>query len=136
LLNDILCCPRCAGALVDADGGYRCEKCAGQYPVFGRIPCLVDDAALWRTIWLRRLDDYTTTVEARVKELQREAGEDAHLLPRTRQRLMRIASGFAQQVDAITSLFEPLIILTMGIMVGALILSMLLAITSINDVAM
>ena len=108
MLNDILCCPRCAGALVDADGGYRCEKCAGQYPVFGRIPCLVDDAALWRTIWLRRLDDYTTTVEARVKELQREAGEDAHLLPRTRQRLMRIASGFAQQVDAITSLFEPL----------------------------
>lgn len=34
-----------------------------------------------------------------------------------------------------TSLFEPLIILTMGIMVGALILSMLLAITSINEVA-
>ncbi len=33
-----------------------------------------------------------------------------------------------------TSLFEPLIILTMGIMVGALILSMLLAITSINEV--
>jgi general secretion pathway protein F len=35
-----------------------------------------------------------------------------------------------------TSLFEPLIILVMGIMVGVLILSMLLAITSINDVAM
>ena len=34
-----------------------------------------------------------------------------------------------------TSLFEPLIILTMGLMVGALILSMLLAITSINEVA-
>lgn len=34
-----------------------------------------------------------------------------------------------------TSLFEPLIILVMGIMVGALILSMLLAITSINEVA-
>jgi len=34
-----------------------------------------------------------------------------------------------------TSLFEPLIILLMGIVVGALILSMLLAITSINDVA-
>lgn len=34
-----------------------------------------------------------------------------------------------------TALFEPLIILTMGIMVGALILSMLLAITSINEVA-
>ncbi len=33
-----------------------------------------------------------------------------------------------------TALFEPLIILTMGIVVGSLILSMLLAITSINDV--
>src|SRR5579872_7109257 len=34
-----------------------------------------------------------------------------------------------------TALFEPLIILVMGILVGAFILSMLLAITSINDVA-
>jgi general secretion pathway protein F len=34
-----------------------------------------------------------------------------------------------------TSIFEPVVILVMGILVGALILSMLLAITSINDVA-
>ena len=34
-----------------------------------------------------------------------------------------------------TSIFEPLIILVMGIMVGTLILSLMLAITSINDVA-
>jgi len=34
-----------------------------------------------------------------------------------------------------TSMFEPVIILVMGIMVGTLILSMMLAITSINDVA-
>jgi general secretion pathway protein F len=34
-----------------------------------------------------------------------------------------------------TALFEPLIILVMGIMIGLLILSMLLAITSINEVA-
>ena len=34
-----------------------------------------------------------------------------------------------------TSIFEPLIILVMGLMVGTLILSMMLAITSINDVA-
>ena len=38
-------------------------------------------------------------------------------------------------IKRFTALFEPLIILIMGIMVGALILSMLLAITSINDVA-
>jgi len=34
-----------------------------------------------------------------------------------------------------TSLFEPLIILVMGLIVGTLVLSMMLAITSINDVA-
>jgi general secretion pathway protein F len=33
-----------------------------------------------------------------------------------------------------TSIFEPLVILVMGVLIGALILSMLLAITSINDV--
>jgi type II secretory pathway component PulF len=38
-------------------------------------------------------------------------------------------------IKRFTALFEPLVILTMGIVVGSLILSMLLAITSINDVA-
>jgi general secretion pathway protein F len=38
-------------------------------------------------------------------------------------------------IRRLTSLFEPLVILGMGIIVGTLILSMLLAITSINDVA-
>ncbi len=38
-------------------------------------------------------------------------------------------------IKRFTSLFEPAIILIMGIMVGALILSMLLAITAINEVA-
>ena len=42
-----------------------------------------------------------------MQELQREA-EAADLLPRTRQRLLRIADGFAQQLEAVTSLFEPL----------------------------
>ncbi|MBM3812689.1 MAG: type II secretion system F family protein [Acidimicrobiia bacterium] len=39
-------------------------------------------------------------------------------------------------IKRFTSLFEPLIILVLGLMVGTLILSMLLAITSINEVAM
>ena len=104
---DVFCCPRCAGALADRDGAYACQRCAGVYPVFGRIPCLVDDPALWRTMWLRRLDDYTSSIESRVPELQREA-EAPDLLPRTQRRLLRIASGFAQQLDAVTALFEPL----------------------------
>jgi SAM-dependent methyltransferase/uncharacterized protein YbaR (Trm112 family) len=106
-LRDVLCCPRCGGGLGDDDGGYRCERCAGRYPIFGRLPCLVDDPVLWRTIWLRRLDDYTSHIEARVQELQREA-ESPDLLPRTRQRLAHIAGGFTQQLEAVTALFEPL----------------------------
>ena len=38
-------------------------------------------------------------------------------------------------IKRFTALFEPLVILVMGVMVGVLILSMLLAITSINEVA-
>ena len=38
-------------------------------------------------------------------------------------------------IKRFTSLFEPVIILIMGLLVGALVLSMLLAITSINEVA-
>lgn len=38
-------------------------------------------------------------------------------------------------IRRLTAVFEPLVILVMGIVVGALILSMLLAITSINEVA-
>jgi general secretion pathway protein F len=38
-------------------------------------------------------------------------------------------------IKRFTAIFEPIVILVMGVMVGGLILSMLLAITSINDVA-
>ena len=38
-------------------------------------------------------------------------------------------------IKRFTSIFEPVVILVMGIIVGALVLSMLIAITSINDVA-
>jgi general secretion pathway protein F len=38
-------------------------------------------------------------------------------------------------IKRFTSVFEPLVILIMGIIVGAMVLSMLIAITSINDVA-
>jgi general secretion pathway protein F len=38
-------------------------------------------------------------------------------------------------IKRFTSIFEPVVILVMGVLIGALILSMLLAITSINDVS-
>ena len=39
-------------------------------------------------------------------------------------------------IKRFTSLFEPLVILFMGVVVGAMILSIMLAITSINEIAM
>jgi general secretion pathway protein F len=68
----------------------------------------------------------------------------AHLLT-VGEETGRLDQMFAQMADIyetdtraaikrFTSLFEPLIILIMGLLVGALVLSMLLAITSINEV--
>ena len=69
----------------------------------------------------------------------------AHLLVvgeetgRLDQMFVRLADIYENDTRAairrFTSVFEPAVILVMGIVVGALILSMLLAITSINDVA-
>jgi uncharacterized protein YbaR (Trm112 family) len=106
-LRNAVCCPRCAGTLADNDGGLRCDRCSTEYPVIGGIPCLIDDSRLWRTLWLRRLDDYSAGIEARVRSLRQEA-ETAELLPRTRQRLLRIAAAFEQQLETVTALFEPL----------------------------
>jgi general secretion pathway protein F len=68
----------------------------------------------------------------------------AHLLTvgeetgRLDQMFARMADIYENETRAairrFTSIFEPVVILVMGIVVGALILSMLLAITSINDV--
>jgi len=68
----------------------------------------------------------------------------AHLLT-VGEETGRLDSMFARMADIyenetraaikrFTAIFEPVIILVMGVLVGALILSMLLAITSINDV--
>jgi SAM-dependent methyltransferase/uncharacterized protein YbaR (Trm112 family) len=106
-LADVLACPRCAGGLGAGDGELACGRCGARFPVFGGIPCLVDDPTLWRTLWLRRLDDYSTSVEMRIGALRQEA-EGAELLPRTQRRLRRIADGFAAQLDQVSALFEPL----------------------------
>ena len=69
----------------------------------------------------------------------------AHLLTvgeetgRLDQMFARMAEIYENETRAairrFTSIFEPVVILVMGIVVGGLVLSMLLAITSINDVA-
>jgi len=63
-------------------------------------------------------------------------GEETGRLDHMFSRMADIYEGETRAaIKRFTTLFEPLVILVMGIIVGALILSMLLAITSINDVA-
>jgi general secretion pathway protein F len=63
-------------------------------------------------------------------------GEETGQLDQMFSRMAEIYEGETRvAIRRFTALFEPLIILVMGVMVGALILSMLLAITSINEVA-
>jgi len=63
-------------------------------------------------------------------------GEETGRLDEMFARMAEIYEGETRvAIRRFTALFEPLIILVMGVMVGALILSMLIAITSINEVA-
>jgi general secretion pathway protein F len=64
-------------------------------------------------------------------------GEETGRLDQMFSRMADIyESDTRSSIKRLTAVFEPIVILVMGVMVGALILSMLLAITSINDVAM
>ena len=61
-------------------------------------------------------------------------GEETGKLDEMFQRMADIYENDTKvSIRRFTSLFEPLVILVMGIIVGVMILSMLLAITSIND---
>jgi general secretion pathway protein F len=63
-------------------------------------------------------------------------GEETGRLDDMFNRMADIYEGETRaSIKRFTALFEPLVILVLGIIVGALILSMLLAITSINEVA-
>lgn len=63
-------------------------------------------------------------------------GEETGRLDQMFARMADIYEGETRAaIKRFTALFEPLVILVMGVLVGTLILSMLLAITSINEVA-
>jgi general secretion pathway protein F len=64
-------------------------------------------------------------------------GEETGKLDSMFARMADIYEGETRSaIRRFTSLFEPLVILVMGVMVGALIVSLLMAITGINDVVM
>lgn len=106
-LLEALACPRCGLSLVARHGGLGCEGCPAEFPRLGNIFCLVPDSAFWRTLWLRRFDDYSASVELRVASLRHEA-EAPDLLPRTQQRLRRLAAGLELQLEVVATLFSAL----------------------------
>lgn len=106
-LADALCCPRCAGNLIAAEAALECSRCRARYPMVGGMACLVDDPPLWRTLWLRRLEFYLAGVDMRVSALVGEAGS-SDILPRTRNRLKRLAEGLAVHRDRLRLLCQPL----------------------------
>ena len=106
--EDVFHCPPCGGALARIMGGLRCQRCGTAYPILGTLPCLTSDPTLWRTIWLRRLDDYSTGIESRIGTLRQQVEGATGLLPRTRARLDRLAGGLAHQLETVAGLFEPL----------------------------
>lgn len=68
---------------------------------------MVEDPALWRTLWLRRLEFYLSGVDMRATALLAEA-RSSDLLPRTRKRLERLAEGLAVHRDRLMALCQPL----------------------------
>jgi hypothetical protein len=106
-LVDALVCPRCGRSLAARDAGLHCEGCRAEFPQLGNILCLLPDSALWRTLWLRRFDDYSASIELRVASLRKEA-EAPELLSRTQQRLRRLAAGLEQQLEGLAALFSAL----------------------------
>jgi general secretion pathway protein F len=64
-------------------------------------------------------------------------GEETGKLDAMFHRMADIYEGETREaIKRFTAFFEPAIILVMGILIGTLILSMLLAISSLNEVAM
>ncbi len=123
--------------------------------VANSVPLVQSIAIAGATLNNKKISGSLVSVSAGVRRGEgiagplRKAGEfpplAAHLLA-VGEETGRLDSMFSRMADIyetdtrtairrFTSLFEPIVILVMGIIVGALILSMLMAITSLNEVA-
>jgi hypothetical protein len=103
-LPELYACPRCFAAVGPVDDALHCGRCGTDYPSLGGVPCLVEDPPLWRTIWGSRLHDYLEVSRTRLEGLRREAG-GPNLLPRTRQRIERVASALELDRTTVAELF-------------------------------
>ena len=129
---------QCAAAVVEVDD--RVHRHAALSAELAELSPLQQAAAVRQTAAQAAADKIAQLTE-QVKEAEliaaaAAASSTASKGAHTERLRLRTETDTRAAIRRFTSLFEPLIILVMGIIVGVLILSMLLAITSINDVAM
>jgi hypothetical protein len=102
-----LCCPRCAeGALELVANSLRCGRCQTRYPFIGTIPCLMEDFALWRSLWLGRLAEFVSDTEATLQTWRAEL--DGAATARTRARMERVIAACEDQRRSVELFFEEL----------------------------
>lgn len=103
-----LACPRCTGGELARDlASLLCHHCGTRYPLIGGVPCLLPDPSLWRELWTSRIADYLAATDTRMAHLRAEA-ELADLLPRTRNRVLRVLGGLQDQRAQVQELLSPL----------------------------
>lgn len=104
LLAQVARCPRCRGPLDVRGSELGCLACDVTFPNIGRVPILVSEHESLVRDWREQLAAFEAMMERTALELRSELGR-FDLLPRTRQRLERLASANGANRSAIATLF-------------------------------
>jgi len=107
MLDSILACPRCDGALTSQPDAFTCPGCRVAFPVFNGLPVLFAEPAAalgeWKARWhmeIRRLGDEAQRY-ARALEAAEPDGP-------TRRRLALLARASTDHADRLRTLLAPL----------------------------
>jgi uncharacterized protein YbaR (Trm112 family) len=105
-LWELLCCPRCGGAL-EAAAAVACSACGKRYPLVDGIPWLFAEPEAARGEWLVRLREFATELEAQAARYRATLEETASR-PVTRSRLKLLSSACSDHARRLRSLLAPL----------------------------
>jgi len=103
---DLLCCPRCAGAL-EQGPAFTCASCATRYPLVDDIPWLCNEPEAVLGEWRTRLRALTTELEHQSARYRAAINDDLTLAA-TRNRLKLLSSACSDHARRLKSLLAPL----------------------------
>jgi SAM-dependent methyltransferase/uncharacterized protein YbaR (Trm112 family) len=104
--TDVLCCPRCAGALARASN-LDCVACGASFPVIDEIPWLCAEPQAVLAEWRGKLRALVAELDAQAASY-REALTDAVTRPATRNRLKLMSGACQDHARRLRSLLAPL----------------------------